>query len=117
MSQENKGEDELQRSIQHDESRIRKLEADLDAARKKPTRDEASIKDLREELAELRARVDRHLAMKSGVGVGSSTRSKYCMAGCFYIAYLRRFSSRVILLTIAFFLLTWECFPLVLASL
>ncbi len=80
MSQENKGEDRLEKDIQRQYERIAKLEAKLDAARE--ARDEVSIKDLKEELDKVNDRVERLRAMQLGAGVGSSTQSKYCMAGC-----------------------------------
>ncbi len=87
MSREHKGEDRLE-SIQVDLDRFSRLVGELDVARKQTPVNEARIKDLKEELDQLRDRVDEFRAMQASAGVGSSSQSKSYRAGC-----VRRFAS------------------------
>ncbi len=84
MSQEYTGEDRLEQDIQGYKEEITRVQAQLDAARNHSPRDEASItvKDLKEDLAELRKLVQDLRVMQARVGIDSDTQSKYCMAGC-----------------------------------
>ncbi len=69
-------------SLQDYTARIKLLQGDLDAERKKPRFNRALAQSLERELTELRAEVRSLRAIQAGVGVGSSTQSMCYVAGC-----------------------------------